>query len=65
MAYVNMADASCVGRKSLHACCEFAGIDALLVGRKLENMKNMCCSAAPALFLIEVPEISVERLGES
>lgn len=33
-ALVVLSDASCVGRESLHACCEFAGIDALLVKRK-------------------------------
>ena len=30
-ALVVLSDASCVGRESLRACCEFAGIDALLV----------------------------------
>ena len=30
-ALVVLSDASCVGRESLHACCEFAGVDALLV----------------------------------
>ena len=33
-ALVVLSDASCVGRESLHACCEFAGIDALLVQKK-------------------------------
>ena len=32
---VVLSDASCVGRESLHACCEFAGIDALLVTKKV------------------------------
>ena len=33
-ALVVLSDASCVGRESLHACCEFAGIDALLVKKR-------------------------------
>ena len=36
-ALVVLSDASCVGRESLHACCEFAGIDALLVKKKISQ----------------------------
>lgn len=32
-ALVVLSDASCVGRESLHACCEFAGIDFLFYER--------------------------------
>ena len=47
-ALVVLSDASCVGRESLHACCEFAGIDALLVKRKCELPALLNQSMRPA-----------------
>ena len=51
-ALVVLSDASCVGRESLHACCEFAGIDALLVKKMAVGMNFGCWYyGAPLKFM--------------
>ena len=37
-ALVVLSDASCVGRESLHACCEFAGIEEFRWQKKDEEL---------------------------
>ena len=46
-ALVVLSDASCVGRESLHACCEFAGLDALLVKNPVHHVNKWAWDPEP------------------
>ena len=51
-ALVVLSDASCVGRESLHACCEFAGIDALLVKKNASNKEMSFTSSVSSASVL-------------